>query len=528
MDQDKIKNRPVVLIVLDGWGAAPPSQGNAITLANTPVFDNLLTHYPSMTLQAAGEAVGLPWGETGSSEVGHLNLGAGQIIWQNLPRINRAIADGSFHQNKVLLEAFKHTQKYQSKLHLMGLVSDGSVHSSIDHLFALIEMAKQNNIERVFVHAFLDGRDTSFNSGEGYIQRLENKIKEIGAGRIATISGRYFAMDRDNHWERTEKVYLAITEGKSDQYAQNPIEAIGASYQKKIYDEEFVPTVITQTDNQPVSVVSDNDAIIFFNFRPERARQLTKAFVLKNFSTFRRPRQIQNLFFVTMTEYEVGLPVQVVFSPRKITNPLAKILSDQGLKQFHIAETEKYAHVTFFFNGEQEVPLPGEDRLLIPSPRISSYDQKPEMSAPEVAAKTIEAVTSGQYDFVIVNFANPDMVSHTGNLEATKKAIEVIDELVGRICLNTLKVSGVAIVTADHGNAEELTNLRTGEIDKEHSTSAVPLIIVGKEFELKNPLKEAPDLSLSTPAGVLADVAPTILKLMGLAKPPEMTGTSLI
>jgi len=528
MKKKAIKFRPVVLVILDGWGVAPPSQGNAVTLAKTPIFNNLLTHYPSMTLQASGEAVGLPWGEMGNSEVGHLNLGAGKIVWQNLPKITRSIADGSFFKNQIFLKAIEHVKRNKSKLHFVGLVSNGMVHSSINHLFALLEMAKQNNVKDVFIHAILDGRDTPFNSGEVFIKELENKIQQFNIGKIATLSGRYWAMDRDNHWERTEKVYKAMTEGKAEQYAQKPLKVITDSYSKRVYDEEFIPTVITDENNKPLGIVSDNDAVIFFNFRPDRARQLTKAFVLPDFNGFTRSRKLENLFFVTMTEYEVGLPVYIAFPPEKIENPLAKILSDFGLKQFHIAETEKYAHVTFFFNGGREQPFEGEERLLIPSPRVSSYDQKPEMSAPEVAAKTIEAINSGKYDFIIVNFANPDMVGHTGNLEAAKKAVEVVDELLGKILLSVLKINGVAIVTADHGNIEEMINLRTGEIDKEHSTNPVPFIIVGQTFELKNPLTEVPDLSIFSPFGVLADVAPTILKIMGLEKPKEMTGTALI
>ncbi|MGC9049103.1 MAG: 2,3-bisphosphoglycerate-independent phosphoglycerate mutase [Patescibacteria group bacterium] len=523
--QPKIK--PVVLVILDGWGVAPPSQGNAITLAKTLVFNNLLTHYPAMILQASGEAVGLSWGEMGNSEVGHLNLGAGKIVWQNLPKITRSIIDGSFFKNEVLLAALEHVKKNKSKLHFLGLVSKGMVHSSIDHLFALLELAKQKNIKDVFIHAILDGRDTPFNSGQVFIKELEDKIQQIGVGKIATLSGRYWTMDRDNHWERTEKAYLAMTEGGAEKYFQQPLKAIAESYEKKIYDEEFIPTVITDKNDKPLATISDNDAVIFFNFRPDRARQITKAFVLPEFKNFQRLRQLQNLFFVTMTEYEVGLPVEIAFPPEKIENPLAKIISDNNLKQFHIAETEKYAHVTFFFNGGTEKAFPGEDRVLIPSPRVSSYDQKPEMSAPEVAAKTIEAINSQRYDFIIINFANPDMVGHTGNLEAAKKTVEIVDELLGRILLSVLKVKGAAIVTADHGNIEEMINLRTGEIDKEHSTNPVPFIIVGKDFELKQPLAEVPDLSSFSPAGVLADVAPTILKMMGLPKPAEMIGTAL-
>lgn len=520
------KIKPVILIILDGWGVAPPSQGNAITLAKTPIFNKILTVYPSMTLQASGEAVGLPWGEMGNSEVGHLNLGAGKIIWQNLPRINRAIADGSFFKNKVFLKAIEHTKKNNSKLHLIELVSTGAVHSSIEHLYAFLELAKKNGLSKVYIHAILDGRDTPYNSGQQFIKELLERMKQIGIGKIATLSGRFWSMDRDNHWERTEKSYLAMTKGQADKFFDNPLAAIEDSYQNKIYDEEFVPTVITK-NNQPVAKVQSNDAVIFLNFRPDRARQLTKAFVLDKFSGFSRDK-IQNLLFVTMTEYEKDLPVDVAFPPEKIEQPLAKVISDLGLRQFHIAETEKYAHVTFFFNGGREQPFPGEDRVLIPSPRVSSYDQKPEMSAPEVTAKLKEAILSEKYDFIVVNFANGDMVGHTGNLEATKKAVETLDELLGQVLIEVLRKNGVAIVTADHGNAEEMINLRTGEIDKEHSTNPVPFIVVGKQYELTEKLKEVPDLSSMQPSGVLADVAPTILKIMGIKPPEEMTGTALI
>jgi 2,3-bisphosphoglycerate-independent phosphoglycerate mutase len=524
----ELKRRPVVLIVLDGWGVAPPSSGNAVTLAKTPVFNNLLTHYPSYTLQASGEAVGLPWGKMGNSEVGHLNLGAGKIVWQTLPKIDHSITDGSFFKNEIFLEAINFVKNKKSKLHLIGLVSNGNVHSSINHLYALLELIKEKKLENVFIHAILDGRDTPFNSGEVFIKELEKRLKKLNIGKIATLVGRYWAMDRDKHWERTEKAYLAITDGEAERYFKEPLKAISESYKEKNYDEEFKPTVIVDKNNRPIAKVSDNDAVIFFNFRPDRARQLTKAFVLEDFEYFKRRRKIENLFFVTLTEYEANLPVKVAFPPEKIENPLAKILSDLNLKQFHIAETEKYAHVTYFFNGGREKPFPNEDRVLIPSPKVTSYDQKPEMSAYEVTNKTIEAIEKNIYDFVIVNFANPDMVGHTGNLEAGKKAVEVVDECLGKILFSLLKINGCAIVTADHGNIEEMINLRTGEIDKEHSTNPVPFIIVSKEFELKNPLTEVPDLSLTTPIGVLADVSPTILKLMGIPKPKEMTGVSLI
>ena len=532
---EKSRIKPVVLVVLDGWGVAPPSQGNAISLAKKPIFDKLLISYPVMTLQAAGEAVGLSWGEMGNSEVGHLNLGAGKIVYQNLPRINRAIVSGDFFKNPILLAAIQHVKRYNSNLHLIGLISNGNVHGSLDHLYATLEMAKREGLSNVYIHAILDGRDTPYNSGLGFMTEVREKIKTIGIGEIVSLSGRFYAMDRDGHWERTEKAYLAMTEGLVSNYADDPILAIKESYQKKIFDEEFLPTVIVKHLKNhdslkpcPKVKISDDDAVIFLNFRADRARQLTKAFVLPGFENFKRPRLLQNLFFVTMVEYEIGLPVQIAFPPEKIEYPLARVISEADLTQLHIAETEKYAHVTFFFNGGREEPFKGEDRILIPSPRVSSYDQAPAMSAPLVAQKVIEAVRDGKYDFIVVNFANPDMVGHTGNLNASIQAIEIIDHLLGEIILAVLEVNGVALITADHGNIEELINLRTGEIDKEHSTASVPLIIVGKDYELKEPLTTVPDLSTLTPAGVLADVAPTILKIMNLPIPKEMMGIPLI
>jgi 2,3-bisphosphoglycerate-independent phosphoglycerate mutase len=375
----------------------------------------------------------------------------------------------------------------------------------------------------------LDGRDTIYNSGEGFIEKLQEKIKEYGIGKIATLSGRFYAMDRDNRWDRIEKAYRAIAEGKSEEYFSDPVSAVKASYDKKVYDEEFVPVVILEK-KKPVAVVEENDAIIFFNYRADRAREITKAFVLENFDKFSREHFIQKLFFAAMTEYENGLPVKIIFSPEEIKVCLAKVLSGAGLKQLHIAETEKYAHVTFFFNGMKEEEFPGEDRIIVPSPRVSSYDKKPEMSVKIITEKLIKEIMARKYDFIVANFANADMVGHTGNLKATIKAAEVIDECLGKVADVILAAGGVLVITADHGNAEELINLETGEIDKEHSTNPVPFILMGKEFEesaAKCGTAET-DLSLLPTVGVLADVAPTILKIMGIKQPPEMTGTPLI
>ncbi len=521
--------KPVVLAILDGWGVAPEGKGNAVAGAETPNFDKLVASYPMMTLRASGDEVGLSWGEMGTSEVGHLNLGTGRIFYQTLPRINKAISDGSFFCNKVLQDAAAHVKKNKSSLHLMGLVSTGRVHTTIEHLYALLKFAKEQKIKNIYIHCFLDGRDTIYNSGIDFIKKLQEKIKEYGVGKIASISGRFYAMDRDNRWDRTEKAYRAIVEGKSDEFFSDPIKAIEASYNKKIYDEEFIPIVISER-KKPVATVSENDAVVFFNYRADRARQMTKAFVLKDFDKFERVNFFPKLFFATMTEYEAGLPVEIIFPPEEIKVCLAKVLSEAGLKQLHIAETEKYAHVTFFFNGMKEEEFSGEDRIIVPSPHVASYAEKPEMSAKIVTEKLIKEIMSRKYDFIVVNFANADMVGHTGKYKATVEAVETVDKCMGQIADIVLPMGGVLAVTADHGNAEEVFNLQTSEIDKEHSTNPVPFILAGRD--LKNQVaaigQAETDLSLIPPVGVLADVAPTILKIMNIEQPEEMTGTPLI
>lgn len=519
--------KPVVLVILDGWGVAPPSRANAISLAQTPVWRRLITTYPTFTLQASGEAVGLPWGEIGNSEVGHLTLGAGKIIYQNLPRITRAIIDKSFFQNQVLVSAMTLARERGVKLHLMGLVSPGGVHSSIDHLYALLEMAKQQGLTNVFAHAFLDGRDTPFDSAKTYLEDLLSKMKKIGIGKIATLMGRYYAMDRDNHWDRIQVAYDCLVEGKGKP-ARSAIQALTSSYAAKVFDEQVVPTVILE-NNQPVATIADNEVVIFFNFRPDRARQLTQAFVLPGFIKFPR-RTLEKLHFVTMTEYEKNIPVSVAFAPETVEYPLARILSEAGFKQLHLAETEKYAHVTYFFNGGREQAYEGEDHILIPSPAVASYDQKPEMAAREITDRFLQEIRVGKYDFCVINYANADMVGHTGNLAATVRAINVLDECLGEVVGGTLEYGGLVIITADHGNAEVLVNTQTGDIDKEHSNNPVPCVIVARELENKAGSGQlvTDDLSNLVPAGVLADVAPTILKIMGLPKPSQMTGQSLL
>ena len=405
--------KTVALIILDGWGVASASRGNGISLAKTPNFNKYVTTYFSAVLQASGEAVGLPYGEVGNSEVGHLNLGAGKIIFQNLPRINKSILDGTFFTNKIFLEACSHVKKNNSALHLLGLVSNGGTHSFNEHLFAILELVKNEKINNVFIHAFLDGRDTAYNSGLNFIKELQEKINQIGIGKIVTLSGRFYAMDRDNHWDRIEKVYLAMTENKTEKSFNDPIEAIQNSYNNKIFDEEFLPIVLLDENKKPITKIQDNDAIIFFNFRSDRARELTQAFVLPDFEKFKRQQYLKNLYFTTMTEYEKNISVNIAFPPEEIKNSLAEILSGSGLKQLHIAETEKYAHVTYFFNGGDEIPFWGQENIVIPSPQVASYDQKPEMSALLITERLIQEISKDKYDFIVCNFANADMVGHT-------------------------------------------------------------------------------------------------------------------
>ena len=515
-------------MILDGFGIAPLSDGNPMSDASMPNFQKFIRMYPTMTLMASGEEVGLSWGEMGNSEVGHLAIGAGRVYYQLFPRINKDITSGEFFQKQVLLDAIDHVKKHKSKLHLIGMVSAGRVHSMDEHCYALLELAKSHGVKDVYVQAILDGRDTIYNAGIDFIQNLNAKMKKLGVGKIASMSGRFFAMDRDNRWDRIEKAYNAMVLGQGEM-AMDTIDAIKASYVKEVYDEQFVPTVLTEHD-RPVGLVEENDAVIFFNFRSDRMRELTKAFSLADFTAFPRTH-IDNLFIATMAEYEAGLPVEVVYPPEKIEQCLAQVFSERGLHQLHIAETEKYAHVTFFLNGTREEPFPGEDRQIVPSPKVASYDEEPAMSAKELTDRVVKALQQNTYDFIVMNFANPDMVAHTGNLDATKKALEVVDDCMGKIVNAVLSHDGTVFITADHGNAEELKNLRTGEMDKEHSTNLVPFIIIGKVFEGQSSIAgEVPngDLSLMSPVGMLADVAPTILAVMGIPQPELMTGQSLI
>lgn len=524
-----VSPKPVVLAILDGFGVAPAEKGNAITNAKTPNLDRFIKTYPAMTLIASGEAVGLRFGEQGNSEVGHLNIGAGRVYYQSLTRIDKTIADGAFASVDAFTQAFEHVKKRGSALHFVGLLSKGNVHASIDQLNALLEAAKKQKIPRVFVHAILDGRDAPFDAGQKHVAELQKQLSKLKLGEIASLSGRVFAMDRNNRWDRTEKAYRAMREGKSDATADDPLTAVKESYHRKVYDEEFAPTVITKK-GAPVGPLQKGDAVIFWNFRPDRMRQLVAAYALPAFAKFDRPAPDDN-FFVTMTEYAKDLPVLVAFAPEVVKYPLARVISDAGLKQLHVAETEKYAHVTFFLNGTLEAPFPHEDRIIIPSPHVESYAEKPEMSAKEITQKVVKDVEASAHDVIIINFANSDMVGHTGNMKATQKAVATIDECLGKIAKAVLEKNGVMVITADHGNAEEMTNLVTGEMDKEHSNNPVPFIVVGAQFEGQSGAVVegvGGDLSLTPPVGVLADVAPTLLKILNIPLPKDMTGRALV
>lgn len=523
-----LRPKPVILLMIDGFGVAPAGIGNAIAAAKMPVFRHLVDSYPAMTVQASGAAVGLSWGEMGNSEVGHLTIGAGKIFYQSLPRINLSIESGEFFNQSSFKKAIEHAREQRSALHLLGLVSPGNVHASQEHLNALLDLCVREKFTEVYVHAILDGRDTIYNLGAQFIADLEAKMKLVGVGKVASLSGRFYAMDRDNRWDRIEQAYNAMVLGKGAQ-AKSASEAIQASYAAQVFDEQFVPTVITER-GKSVGLIESGDAVICFNFRPDRSRELTKAFVLPVFDKFPRTA-LERLTFVTFTEYEKDLPVEVAYPPQLIDVCLAKVVSDAGFSQLHIAETEKYAHVTFFLNGMREEAFPGEQRVIIPSPRVSSYDKEPAMSVFAIAERIAKETVAGTFDFIAVNFANPDMVGHTGNEEATIKACEAVDQAIGKITEAVLAVGGALVITADHGNAEEVKNLMTGDMVKEHSTNPVPLIVVSRELEgIRAPSGDVAngDLSLISPIGMLADVAPTVLKLLQIPQPPEMTGNPLI
>lgn len=514
-------NKKVMLIIMDGWGYGKDYPGNAVKLANTPVFDENLKKYPNTSITASGLDVGLPEGQMGNSEVGHMNIGAGRVIYQDLTLISKEIEDGKFYENEHLVKAVEDAKKNDKALHLIGLSSYGGVHSHLTHLFALLELAKRHDLKKVYIHAILDGRDVSPTSGVSDIKDLQDKIDELGYGKIATITGRYYAMDRDKRWDRTQKAYRAITLGEGKQVT-DPLKSIQEEYDKSTQknnttDEFMTPTVIME-DNKPVATLEDDDSVIFFNFRPDRARQLTRAIVDEDFDGFEREKKV-NTHYVTMTTYDKTIEnVVVAYPPKNIKNTFGDIIANNGLKQLRMAETEKYAHVTFFFNGGIEPPLEGEDRILVPSPKVATYDLQPEMSAYELKDKAIERIKTEEPSAIILNFANPDMVGHTGIVDAVVKAVETVDECVGEIIEVGLEHGYEFLVTADHGNSEQLIDFETGNPYTAHTTNLVPVIYVTKDTEGVT-MKEG---------GRLADLAPTMLDILELEKPEEMTGESLI
>ncbi len=507
--------KPTVLMILDGYGLNENTKANAVAEANTPVLDGLMANYPFVKGYASGMAVGLPDGQMGNSEVGHLNMGAGRIIYQELTRITKEIQDGDFFRNEAFLQAVENCKKNHSALHLMGLVSSGGVHSHNTHIYGLLELAKKNGLENVYIHCFLDGRDTPPKSGKEFVEELVKKCEEIGVGKVASLAGRYYAMDRDNRWERVEKAYRAIRFGEGE-VAICPVEAMEASYNADKTDEFVEPTVITE-NGVAIGKVEDNDSIIFFNFRPDRAREMTRAFCDNEFQGFNRGDRA-NVVFVCFTEYDATIPNKMVaFHKVSITNTFGEFLAANNMTQARIAETEKYAHVTFFFNGGVEEPNKGEDRILVKSPDVATYDLKPEMSAYTVTEKLIEAIKSDKYDVIIINFANPDMVGHTGIEDAAIKAVEAVDECIGKTVEAIKEVDGQMFICADHGNAEQLVDYETGAPFTAHTTNPVPFILVNADPQYK--LREG---------GCLADIAPTLIELMGMEQPKEMTGKSLL
>ena len=508
--------KPTVLLILDGYGLNEKEEGNAIKQAKTPVMDRLMKEYPFVQGSASGMSVGLPDGQMGNSEVGHLNMGAGRIVYQELTRITKEIEEGTFFENEALVKAMENVKKNDSALHFYGLLSDGGVHSHNTHMYGVLEMAKKYGIEKVYFHAFLDGRDTPPASAADYMQQMVDKMAEIGVGEVASVSGRYYAMDRDTNWDRTEKAYVALTKGEGVK-ATDPVQAIKDSYAKDVTDEFMLPTVI-EKDGKPVATIQDNDSVVFCNFRPDRARQITRAFCADDFDGFNREKKL-DLVYVCFTEYDVTIPnTDIAFKKEEIVNTFGEWIANNGMKQARIAETEKYAHVTFFFNGGIEEPNKNEDRVLVDSPKyVPTYDKKPRMSVYTVCDELSKAIVDGDYDVIICNFANPDMVGHTGVLPAAIKAIEAIDECVGEVVNFVEQVGGQMFITADHGNAEQLIDYETGEPHTAHTTNPVPFILVNAD----------PGVKLAE-GGVLADIVPTMIDMMGMEQPKEMTGHSLL
>lgn len=509
--------KPTVLMILDGFGMNSKEEFNAIKTAKKPNIDKLMKEYPFVHGQASGLFVGLPDGQMGNSEVGHLNIGAGRIVYQELTRISKAISDGDFFENEALTLAMKNCIDNDKALHLMGLVSDGGVHSHNTHLYALVEMAKRFGIKKVFIHAYLDGRDTPPMSGAEYLRELEDKLEEIGVGKIADISGRYYGMDRDNRWEREEKAYDMLVLGEGNKFFDVKT-AINASYADKVTDEFVLPSVITDKNGNPKGLIKDGDSVIFFNFRPDRARQLTRIFCDKEFSGFVKKKNVENLTFVTFTDYDKTIKGKIVaFEPQELKNTMGEYISSLGLKQLRLAETEKYAHVTFFFNGGVEEPNKNEDRILIPSPKVATYDLKPEMSAYEITEVLVKKILAREHDLIIINYANSDMVGHTGVMEAAVKAIEAIDECIGKVYDAVIEADAQMFICADHGNSDQMKDYITGEPHTAHTTNPVPFILVNYKDGIG--LEEG---------GRLCDIAPTLLDMMDIEVPEEMTGKSLL
>lgn len=509
-----MSNKPVALMILDGFACRDEKEGNAVAQAEKPNFDRYWNGYPHAHLGTSGNAVGLPEGQMGNSEVGHLNIGAGRIVYQNFSRVNMSIEDGDFYQKDTFIKAMDHVKKHGSNLHILGLLSDGGVHSHMNHLYALLKLAAQENVERVYIHGFLDGRDVGQQTAKQYIQALQEKAEEYGVGEIATLSGRYYAMDRDQRWERIEKSYRAMVYGDGPGYS-DPLEAVDDSYEKEIYDEFVTPSVITKEDGNPRSTIADNDAMIFFNFRPDRAIQISQVFTNEDFHGFDRgDKRPQNIHFVSMTHFSDTVGGEVAFESTDLDNTFGEVVSRQGLKQLRIAETEKYPHVTFFFSGGREEEFPGENRVLINSPKVATYDLKPEMSVYEVTDALVKEIEADNQDVVILNFANPDMVGHSGRLEPTIKAVEAVDECLGRVVDALLAKDGTAIITADHGNSDEVVTLE-GKPMTTHTTNPVPVIVTQKGLALRED-------------GILADLSPTMLDLLDVEQPEEMTGRTLI
>lgn len=528
--------KKVVLVILDGFGVASFSRGNAVSQAKPATINELVNRYPALTLQASGPVVGLPWGEMGNSEVGHLNIGAGRIVGQDLPRITLSIADHSFFKNKELLAAVDHVRQHGSRLHLVGMISGGGVHSLDQHLYALLGLAEEQGLPEVYIHMFTDGRDTAQKVALEAIEKLNKKIVEIGINaRIATITGRFYAMDRGRHWEQTESTYQAMVNGLGEE-ALSAQACVEANYARQIFDEMIRPTVVMDVNQAvgsktPVVTIKDNDAIIFFNFRSDRMVQLVQAFVQpQRMEIQSKHQQLQNVYIVTMTEYASDLPVHVAFPSVDLRNNVAEVVSQKGLRQFHIAESEKYAHVTSFFNGGVSNELRGEERIIVTSPNnTKNYVDHPQMSAEELTGILVDKIAHGNHALYVANFANTDMVGHTGNLQAAIDAVRFVDRMIKKIVTATLQADGVVIITGDHGNVEQMIDARTGQVNKDHSTNPVPFLLIANEFALPNPRDGGYEsLAAQVPGGVISDVGPTVLELLGIPKPPEMTSVSLL